>query len=291
MNFRLIALMWFACMGVIAHAQQDAEVLVSAGDVVVTRADAMAELARAPEPMRAATLGSPKSMHAMLNTLMVRRLLAREALANGLADTKAVREQVRLGTERVLSDARLLQWDAENEPDTNALEAYAKSVYAAEPQRFQVPAMVHARHILIRGTDDAALAQITGLEQQLRDGAKFQDLAKARSQDPGSAVNGGDLGTFPEGKMVAEFDAALRQLQSPGEISKPVKTQFGWHLIQLVQRTPAHMRSFDEVRKELVAEARTSLLNEKRQAKSAALAGQARFNDEAIDALLQKPAR
>lgn len=87
---------------------------------------------------------------------------------------------------------------------------------------------VHAAHILV-ATEDAAKV----IEQELADGADFAELAEEKSADTGTAPNGGDLGWFPRGMMVKEFEDVAFSL-SPGEISQPVQTQFGWHIIKVI---------------------------------------------------------
>ena len=88
--------------------------------------------------------------------------------------------------------------------------------------------------------------------------------------------------------MVPEFDAALKDMKQPGEVGAPVKTQFGWHLIQLVERRPGGKRPYEEVREELYREARTRILSEKRLAKSTALLEGASYQEEAIKAFVEK---
>lgn len=95
----------------------------------------------------------------------------------------------------------------------------------------------HARHILIKAdeivTDDEAHKKITSIRKLLDKGADFAELAIKHSQDPGSKNQGGDLGWAPEGTFVARFTEVLNSLKVD-EISKPFKTQFGWHIIQLL---------------------------------------------------------
>jgi peptidyl-prolyl cis-trans isomerase D len=120
----------------------------------------------------------------------------------------------------------------------------------------------HARHILIAVTDPkdtkasaAALAKATEVEAELKAGKDFGALAKQYSADPGSAAQGGDLGWAEKNAYVAPFADALFAMQ-PGQVSDPVKTQYGYHVIRLDEVRPAHVRSFDEVRTDLEGEYR-----------------------------------
>lgn len=97
----------------------------------------------------------------------------------------------------------------------------------------------NARHILIIPdevtSDDKAREKLAEIRTQLLEGADFNDIARTESDDPGSAPRGGELGWNGPDTFVPEFNAALAALQ-PGEISEPFRTQFGWHLVQLVDR-------------------------------------------------------
>ena len=263
-------------------------VLMQAGSTQVTDRDVHAELQRVPPEARAAAVARPGTMQTILKTLMVRRLLAQEAQASGLAATTDMQALLKIHEERVLSDARMLQVDAAGAPDDAALDSYARNKYQAESKRFEVPAQTHARHILITGDGDESKAQMEKLQAEIQNGASFEELAKAHSQDPGSGSKGGDLGFFAEGRMVPEFDAALKDMKQPGEVGAPVKTQFGWHLIQLVERRPGGKRPYEEVREELYREARTRILSEKRLAKSTALLEGASYQEDAIKAFVEK---
>ncbi len=100
----------------------------------------------------------------------------------------------------------------------------------------------HARHILLRPsaimTDAQAQAKLEELRKEILAGADFAKLAKQYSDDPGSASNGGDLGWVDPGAMVPEFQAQMDKLQV-GQISEPFKTQFGWHIVQVLGRRTA----------------------------------------------------
>ena len=97
---------------------------------------------------------------------------------------------------------------------------------------------VHARHILVDSEDKAK-----ELVAKLKAGGNFDELAKAESLDTGSKEQGGDLGWFPRGSMAEEFENAAFQL-APNQISDPVKTTFGWHIIQVLEKDPN--RTLDE---------------------------------------------
>jgi peptidyl-prolyl cis-trans isomerase D len=118
----------------------------------------------------------------------------------------------------------------------------------------------HASHILIElpeGADDAAVSaaeqRLKEVEEKLAAGESFETLAQTYSDDPGSASAGGDLGFFPRGIMVPEFDDVVFNM-APGETSAPIRTQFGYHLIRLQEIQAAEMRSLEDARAELSRE-------------------------------------
>lgn len=130
-----------------------------------------------------------------------------------------------------------------------------KVLYEAEKAgRFTTQPERKARHILIGfGADkDAALKKAEALRAQLDAGADFAELAKANSEDTGSKAAGGDLGWVRRGQMVKSFEDALFALEQ-NQVSAPVETEFGWHLIRADEIKPPVVRPFDdpEVRREL----------------------------------------
>lgn len=124
--------------------------------------------------------------------------------------------------------------------------------YEKHTALYALPERVHARHILVGAPqEDAALekkakGKIEGVLVKLKKGEDFAKLAKMVSEDPGSAEKGGDLGWFMRGQMVPEFEKAAFELKA-GAISEPVRTQFGYHIIQLVEHKDAEQRPFVEV--------------------------------------------
>lgn len=229
-------------------------VLMQGGGVQVTTQDVLQELAGQGETLRAQLFADPDMLRNVVDTIYLRRAFAAQAQDQGLDEQPEIQQQLQTLRDNLLAQAMVHDISAAATPQADAVERLARASYKAEPERFNAPQRTHARHILVRGTDEAAHQQALQLLQQIKDGASFEALAKAHSADPGSARKGGDLGSFTAGKMVPAFEQAVDALRNPGDLSEPVKTQFGWHIIRLEQRVPAKARSYDEARDELYAE-------------------------------------
>ncbi len=137
-------------------------------------------------------------------------------------------------------------------------DAEIQAYYEGHLKNYTTEETARARHILIAvpagaspQVDAAAKAKAEDLLKQIKGGADFAKLAQANSDDPGSKSTGGELGTFGRGKMVPEFEKAVFSLQ-PGQTSDPVKTSFGYHLIQTEARTPASVKSLADVKPEIL---------------------------------------
>ena len=132
-----------------------------------------------------------------------------------------------------------------------------QTFYTKNPQYFQQGERVHASHILIQAPKDAdaatkakARAKADDLLKQARAGKDFAVLAKENSQDPGSAQNGGDLGFFSQGQMVKPFDDAAFS-QKPGTISEVVETDFGYHIIKVIEKQPAGVVPLEQAKDQI----------------------------------------
>ena len=144
--------------------------------------------------------------------------------------------------------------------DTDAVKAKVvippgdvERYYQQNVQQYSTPEQVRASHILLKteGKDDAAVkTQAESILTQVKAGADFAELARKVSQDEASAANGGDLDYFGRGRMVKEFEDAAFSL-APGLISDLVKTQYGYHIIKVVDKKPAATRPFEEVRQQI----------------------------------------
>ena len=176
----------------------------------------------------------------LLETAIVAELVGTEARKQKIQDDPDYKKQVKLLENQVLQRI-YMQRQVEKMLTDDVLRAkydeFAKNMTGKEE--------IHARHILVE-TEDQAKTVLT----ELRGGAKFEDLVKKFSKDQGSGENG-DLGYFTKDDMVPEFSAAAFALQ-PGQISdKPVKTQFGWHVIKVEDRRPAQPPRFEDIRDQI----------------------------------------
>jgi peptidyl-prolyl cis-trans isomerase D len=131
--------------------------------------------------------------------------------------------------------------------------------YQQHQKDYQVPDEVKVRHILIKvapnadaKTDAAARQKAEDLLKQIKGGADFAQLAKANSDDPGSKEQGGELGMIQRGVTVPAFETAAFGLQ-PGQYSDVIKTQFGYHILQVEAKQTAHLKPLDEVKAQIVA--------------------------------------
>ena len=152
-----------------------------------------------------------------------------------------------------------VSFDASNLPGgkPQVSDADVQSYYNQHQAQYQVKEQVRVRHILIaapagdKAKDAAAKAKAEDLLKQIKGGANFADLASKNSDDPGSKTQGGELGFLDRGKTVPEFDKTAFAL-APGQTSDVIKTQFGYHILQVEEKKTAHTRPLAEVKSEIV---------------------------------------
>ena len=131
-----------------------------------------------------------------------------------------------------------------------------KAYYEANKQDFLRPPSVHLRHILFRVPEGASGSEVDAIQRkalkvlgELKGGAEFTDLALRHSEDP-SASKGGDIGTISRGQMLPEFEAVAFD-QPVGQVSEPVRTKYGLHLIQVVERSEGNYQPLSEISQKL----------------------------------------
>jgi peptidyl-prolyl cis-trans isomerase C len=254
------------CFVSIAVTAAEPVPLVQGPQFAVTTDDVRADALRMPQEMRSIVLARPQTVTQLVSNLYARRAMAQQADAEALDKDPTVAAALKIARDKVLSDAWIEKQDKRNTPKPDIAEAWARTAYKAKPERFKVGPEVHARHILIAGTDADAKAQAEKILADLKGGADFAKLAKEFSADKSNADNGGDLGFFAQGRMVPEFDVVAFGLAKPGDLSGVVQTKFGYHIIQLQDRKEARVRSFDEVKDELMKDAVATIVQDARVA-------------------------
>jgi peptidyl-prolyl cis-trans isomerase C len=222
-----------------------AKVIASAGDLEVTVADFENFLAGIPPQQAAQMRGEPEAKRQLVDHLLKMKALAREAEKQGLHEQTKLRRQLESVRTQILAQAMVTSLTGED-------EAADKAYFEEHKNDF---GKVQARHILVatRNTDpnskkkplsDEQAKQKAGeIRERLVNGEDFAALAKAESDDPGSKETGGTY-TFGRGDMVPAFEQSAFSLKE-NEISQPIKTQFGYHVIQLQKRLPG---TFEEAR-------------------------------------------
>jgi peptidyl-prolyl cis-trans isomerase C len=226
-------------------------VVLTVGTEKLTQSQFEQILATLPAQSRA-TAQTPAGRRQLADQLSELIMMATEARAHKLDQDREVQTRIMLVTNQALANA---EYQALGKPDDAALHAY----YDAHKGEMDE---IHARHILIRFkgskvplrlnekdlTEEEALAKAQEVRAKIVAGAKFEEVAKAESDDVGTGEHGGDLDSFTKGKMTAAFENAAFELPV-GEISQPVKTEFGYHLILVEARKT---KSFAEAAPQLI---------------------------------------
>ncbi|MBY0454923.1 MAG: peptidyl-prolyl cis-trans isomerase [Burkholderiaceae bacterium] len=256
--------------------------------VSITAADLRAELERMPAEARGQTLGQPEELDKLIDHLYLRRAFAAQAERKGLAKDPRIQRTLSTAREAIMAEAQAQRVTDAGTPDVMTVDKLAQTIYKAEPQRFEAPAQTRASHILIKGTEAESRTQAEKLLAELKAGAKFEDIAKAHSADPGSAAKGGDLGFFGKGRMVKPFEEAVDALQQPGDLSGVVQSNFGYHIIRLEERKPVSTKPFEEVRDGLHAEIISKAQKRAFTEETGRLRSQAKGNDAALQAFINE---
>jgi peptidyl-prolyl cis-trans isomerase C len=183
-----------------------------------------------------------------MRELVLQELLAQEGKRQQIDQDPEV--QIRLQTQMNTTIARaVVQKSVEN--DSGITDAKLKAHYDANKSNYKEGETITASHILVKTEPEAE-----ALLEELKGGKDFAELAKEKSTGP-SAPQGGDLGSFGRGRMVPDFEQAAFALKA-GEVSQPVKTRFGWHVIKVTEHTEGKQQDFEqakeEIRKALVTE-------------------------------------
>lgn len=246
-------------------------VLVSNSRVAVTRSDFDAEITRVPEDKRFEFLASRERIGRVMQSLLIQKTLAAQALDAGLDKEPQTRKQAELAVSRVLSTAMMEHsMRAAKVPD---MELRAKEIYKINRERFVEKKTVRASHVLIdtkSRSRDEALARAREVNKLAMGGGDFSELAVKFSDDTSVQGNKGDLSYFASDKMEKAFSDAAFAMKKD-EISEPVETSFGFHIIKITDVKEGGQQPYDSVKQKLIEELKAEYLSDLRNQATGAI--------------------
>lgn len=221
----------------VAMAAEDDKVVATVNGVPILAS----EVEYAAEDLLAqiANVRADQRYRFLVSYLIERQLLAQAADKAKTAGTDEYKKRASFYRTKALRDA---YFKTKIEPLVT--EKDAKAYYEKETSQIKPQDEVRARNILLKTEEEAKL-----IAAEIKKGAKFEDLAKARSVGP-NAPRGGDIGYFTKDKMVPEFASAAFKMKK-GEVSGPIKSEFGWHLIKVEDRRQQKLQEFENIKAQI----------------------------------------
>jgi len=228
-------------------------VIARAAGLVFHESDIDRELRAMPGSLQHLS-SDPVARGQILNVLIRRAILSRQAEEVGLDSDPLILSRINRARNTILIEA-LENWQTSQVaiPKEQEINQY----FNEHLDDFTIPEQIHARHILV-GSEKLAWEVRKKLSKK---NGTFEALAATYSLDDSNKSRGGDLNWFPRGIMVKAFEKASFSLKVNG-ISNPVKTQFGWHIIEVIGKRPSHTKSLDESRDEIISILQQQKLNE-----------------------------
>lgn len=234
-------------------------VLISGRTAKVTKADFDQEIKNVPNDARIDFLSNLPRIQRMLERMFLNKTAVSRARAEGFDKDPDVVAELNYSMENKLAALYLARLKEKIVvPD---MEPRARENFRVNADKLAQPETVRASHILIstkKHSHDEALKRAQEVHAKALAGEDFENLVKAYSDDPSAAINKGDVGNFSAEMMVPEFSKAAFALTKPGEISAPVKSSYGYHVIRFVSRTPRKPADYENHRKDLIEQAEAS---------------------------------
>jgi peptidyl-prolyl cis-trans isomerase C len=208
-------------------------VIVNGKAIPKTQLDKLVQKSNQPD--------NPQVREQAREMLVTRELILQEANNRGVTQKESVRDQLEQSKMGVLVAAvfeDFVEREGVSESELKAAYDQVKVQYTGKEY--------HVEHILVEKEQDAK-----AITAQIKAGGNFEQIAKEKSKDPGSAPNGGDLGWVSDKALVPEFSKAMVQLKKGQTTDKPIKTQFGWHIIKLDDVRDVKPPSMEEIKDQL----------------------------------------
>lgn len=240
-----------------AESVNGSEVLAKRGDGLVTQAMFTAQANKIPDEARLAALRHGKRLQDVINTMLMRAQLAADARKAGFHNGQIMKDRMQLAADAELATAWMDHY-VEIQPKGD-YEQLAFEYYQLHKDELSSAETIDVSHILIstkEHSQEDALDLATSIHQQIEnDPTKFDDFVSEYSEDPSAASNAGRFYEVKRGDMVVDFENAAFAL-SENEISAPIKTDYGYHIIRLDTFKAAESVEFEQVKAQLMEEQR-----------------------------------
>lgn len=241
----------FIVVGCVQKDTTSGPYIAKVNNSAITEDDFMKEISRVPEWARKNFSGNEGKDH-FLQELINKELIYQDAISRGLQNDREFMETMEEFKKVNLLSMVLRQ---EVEEKAQVQDDEIRAFYDNNMEDFRTGTEVRARHILVDTEEKAK-----DILDSVMKGESFDELARTFSEDKGSAQNGGDLGYFSRGRMVPEFEEAAFSLKK-GEVSRPVKTTYGYHIIKVTDRREGSQISFEDARDRIAKQ----IMNEKQK--------------------------
>jgi peptidyl-prolyl cis-trans isomerase C len=266
--------------------------------VKITREEFEIELASVPPALRTEFAASNERVTRVMNGLLETKGLALQARQMGLDKDPDVQARIAAQTDKVLAIARSEQIEREAEAAfdrrRDEFVPRAREYYLTEKAKYTTPEQIRITHILVR-TDKRSKEDALKIAQEARalvvaDGAEFAAIARKYSEDPSVKSNGGTIGWINARQVDRELWVGANALQKQGDISEPILSSFGYHIIRLDGKKAAGLLPFDAVKDQALADVKRDYV---KAAKTAVLDGiykdpTLQVNQPALDSLTTK---
>ncbi len=235
----------------------ESELLAKRGKGVVSQTTFAARAAKIPADSRNQALRDRKRLQGVINTLLLRAQLAADAREAGYEKEQIVIDRMKLAADSELAEAWMEHY-IEMQPEAD-FEQLAREYYELNKSGMMSEPKIDVSHILISNeerSDDEAKALADSIVKKIHENpASFDALVMTYSEDPSSTGNKGKFYKVKKGDMVTAFEEVAFSLED-GEISEPVKTGYGYHIIRLDAHIPSTQMSFEEVKEPIMANER-----------------------------------
>jgi peptidyl-prolyl cis-trans isomerase C len=230
------------------------EVFATQGDVVLTQAELDAAFNQIPADLRLRYIRNGERVNQLVAKLLRTKLIVAEAKKAEFDKQRLVQIRMDLAAETQLAEA----WVQHKIESTSATdyEVLAYEFYLANQEKYISAPTVDVSHILVssesRGSEEALQLALQLREQVIANPENFDALVMEFSDDPSKSSNGGRFANTGKGEMVKPFEDVAFAMETPGEISEPVETAYGYHLIRLNARYPEKIMPFEEVKEQTI---------------------------------------